>query len=95
MCFPCRDFIKLGEETENFRASLFPERLISVKTLFIILFYFLAYTSWLWPCVFVHFLLKAQKKLMEGEGYSKEAIFASLALVFICISPFVIVLLVS
>ena len=66
-----------------------------MKTLFTVLFVFLVMTCVLWPYLFVHSLLGAQRKMMNGEVYSREERYAVVSLFLMAISPFVIALLIT
>ena len=61
--------------------------------LLVIVFYFLATTSMIWPYVFIRAFLRAQKKIRDGEDYSKDESLAYWSLLFMIMLPLVIALL--
>lgn len=66
-----------------------------METLFVILFIFLAFTSWFWPIMFVTSLLDAIKRIHQGEEYETQRIRCCISLAAIAIGPFVISLLLT
>ncbi len=66
-----------------------------MKNIFSFVFVVLAFTSWLWPIIFVSSLLDAIKKILSGDRCENEKIRAVISLFMMTITPIITALLVT